>query len=277
MICVGGARRSYGLAERGVLGDVERHAVGELDAVGLVGAGLVERDERAAQRLLVLGADGDGEAVDDGGEDLQQLRDAVVLLVLVEELVEDVVDRLADGDAAVGQLAVDAVRHRLQTLALALVHRVEQRDQVAQKGVVDESLAQVVVDLRGKHQVDQQLVYQRDVRPLGVRKHLVVVVVAATARVHQTAQVRQRTEQVYADHVQRVLQAAHVVEERAVRQRANAPSPHRLGGVHQLQQGAPLHLARSLLAVVLEVEANAADEELLPEKGTALRNRGLFA
>jgi hypothetical protein len=28
---------------------------------------------------------------------------------------------------------------------------------------------------------------------------------------------------------------------------------------------------------VLEVEANAADEELLPEKGTALRNRGLFA
>ena len=190
MICVGGARRSYGLAERGVLGDVERHAVGELDAVGLVGAGLVERDERAAQRLLVLGADGDGEAVDDGGEDLQQLRDAVVLLVLVEELVEDVVDRLADGDAAVGQLAVDAVRHRLQTLALALVHRVEQRDQVAQKGVVDESLAQVVVDLRGEHQVDQQLVYQRDVRPLGVRKHLVVVVVATTARVHQTAQVR---------------------------------------------------------------------------------------
>ena len=62
-----------------------------------------------------------------------------------------------------------------------------------------------------------------------------------------------------------------------MRQRANTPSPHRLGGVHQLQQGAPLHLARSLLAVVLEVEANAADEELLPEKGTALRNRGLFA
>lgn len=141
MICVREERESYGLAERGVLGDVERHAVGELDAVGLVGARFVERNERAAQRLLVLGTDGDGEAVDDRREDLQQLCDAVVLLVLVEELVEDVVDRLADGDAAVGQLAVDAVRHRLQTLALALVHRVEQRDQVTQERVVDESLA----------------------------------------------------------------------------------------------------------------------------------------
>ena len=272
MICVREERESYGLAERGVLGDVERHAVGELDAVGLVGARFVERNERAAQRLLVLGTDGDGEAVDDGREDLQQLRDAVVLLVLVEELVEDVVDRLADGDAAVGQLAVDAVRHRLQTLALALVHRVEQRDQVAQEGVVDESLAQVVVDLRRQHQVDQQLVHQRDVRPLGVRKHLAVVIVAAAARVNQIALVRQRAEQIHADHVQRVLQAAHVVEERATRHRIPLPPPHRLGGVHQLQQRAALHLARSLLTLMLEVEADAADEELLPEKGTALRN-----
>ena len=147
MICVGGARQSYGLAERWVLGDVERHAVGELDAVGLVGAGLVERDERAAQRLLVLGADGDGEAVDDGGEDLQQLRDAVVLLVLVEELVEDVVDRLADGDAAVGQLAVDAMRHRLQTLALARIDRVEECHQMRHEGRCDVVFPHIRINL----------------------------------------------------------------------------------------------------------------------------------
>ena len=147
MICVGGARRSYGLAERWVLGDVERHAVGELDAVGLVGAGLVERDERAAQRLLVLGADGDGEAVDDGGEDLQQLRDAVVLLVLVEELVEDVVDRLADGDAAVGQLAVDAMRHRLQTLTLARIDRVEECHQMRHEGRCDVVFPHIRINL----------------------------------------------------------------------------------------------------------------------------------
>ena len=276
MICVGEEPRAYGLAERGVLGDVERHAVGELDAVGLVGARFMERDERATQRLLVFRTDGDGEPVDDGGEDLQQLRDAVVLLVLVEELVEDVVDRLADGDAAVGQLAVDAVRHRLQTLALALVHRVEQSDQMTQEGVVDESLAQIVVDLRGEHQVNQQLVHQRNVRPLRVRKHLAVVIVAAAARVHQIAQVWQRAEQIDADHVQRVLQTAHVVEERARRHRSHRTPPHRLGGVHQLQQGASLHLTRSLLAFVFEVEANAADEQLLPEKGAALGNRSVL-
>lgn len=125
--------------------------------------------------------------------------------------------------------------------------------------------------------MDQQLVHQRDVRPLGVRKHLAVVIVAAAARVNQIALVRQRAEQIHADHVQRVLETTHVVEERAMRHRSRSPLPHRLGGVHQLQQCASLHLARSLLAFVLEVKADAADEKLLPKKGTALRNRSICA
>lgn len=184
----------------------------------------MQRDEGLLQRELVLGADRHGEAVDDGREDLEQLRDAVVPLLLVQELVEHVVDRLADGDAPVSQLPVDAMGHRLQALPLALVQRVEQVDQVLQERVVDQSLTQIVVDLLRQHQVDQQLVHQRNVRPLGVGKDLAVVVVVPAGVHHlqvswreksNRRDVGQRAEQVLGDHIQCVLKAFRVVEERA--------------------------------------------------------------
>ena len=93
----------------------------------------MQRNQRALQRLLVLGTDRHREAVDDRRQNLQQLRDAAVLLLLVQKLVKHVVDRLSDGNAAVRQLAVDAMRHRLQALALALVERVEEVDQMAEE------------------------------------------------------------------------------------------------------------------------------------------------
>ena len=58
------------------------------------GADLVEREERAEEELLVLLLEREREAVDDRAEDLEQLGDAVVPLRLVDETVEDVVDRL---------------------------------------------------------------------------------------------------------------------------------------------------------------------------------------
>lgn len=119
----------------------------------------MQRNERSLQGQLVLGTDGDGEAVDDRGEDLQELGDAVMRLLLVEELVEHVVDRLADRHAAVGQLAVDPVGHGFEELALSLVQRVEQRDQMGEEVVVDESLPKIVVDLRREHDSDEEFVH----------------------------------------------------------------------------------------------------------------------
>ena len=84
------------VSELGVLLEVLRDAVGQLLVVLLDGGagGLVQRDQRAGQELLVLVLEGEGEAVDDGAEDLEQLGDAVVPLRLVDEAVEDVADRL---------------------------------------------------------------------------------------------------------------------------------------------------------------------------------------
>ena len=97
--------------------------------------------------------------------------------VLVEELVEHVVDRFADRHAAIGQLAVDPVGHGFEELALSLVQRVEQRDQMGEEVVVDESLPKIVVDLRREHDSDEEFVHQREMRPFGIREHLVPVIV----------------------------------------------------------------------------------------------------
>lgn len=278
----GGER--YGLAERRVLRDVERHAVGELDGVVLVGLRLVQRDERALQGELVLRPNGHGEAVDDRGQDLQQLRDAVVRLLLVEELVEHVVDRFADRHAAVRQLAVDSVRDGFEELALALVQRVEQRDQMRQKLVVDESLPQVVVDLRRQHQADQQLVHQRQVRPLGVREHVVPVVVLRR-RVDQLRATGPRTPTSEASGSARnrfwlimlIVSWRHFgsLNSCLARQPTRQRPPQHLRRFGQLQQRVALQVARVLLAGAREIEANAADEELFPKQGAALWSQNL--
>ena len=66
-----------------------------------------------------------GKAIDDGAEDLQQLSNAVVVLGLKDEPVEDVVDGLADEGAVHHELAIDAVENGLQVLALPWVLAVE--------------------------------------------------------------------------------------------------------------------------------------------------------
>ena len=66
------------------------------------------------------------EAVDDGPEDLEEFRDAVVVFRLVDEPVEDVVDLLTDEGAQPQELAVDPVEGGLEEVAFARVLRVEQ-------------------------------------------------------------------------------------------------------------------------------------------------------
>ena len=147
MICVGGARQSYGLAERWVLGDVERHAVGEMHVVVLVLTHLVERDKRPLQCHLVLRSNRHREPVDDRRENLQQLGHAAMAVRLIEELVEGVVDGATDGGTTVGQLAVDAMRHRLQTLALARIDRVEECHQMRHEGRCDVVFPHIRINL----------------------------------------------------------------------------------------------------------------------------------
>ena len=239
-----------GRAERVVLRHVQRHAVGQLDVVLLVARHLVQRDQRLLQRLQVLGTDRHREAVDDRRQNLQQLRDAAVHVRLVEELVERVVDDLADRRAAVRQLAVDAVCGRLETLALARVHRIEERDQTHQEGRGDPMLSNGRVDLRRHdlgvkehteaNQRDQDLVEKRKMTPLRIAERVLVVLrhvlvrqLRLTPRSHtHVLFARLRTEQPKLDAAHRLLEGAGVVEERAVGERGRRRV--RLG-VHYLQ------------------------------------------
>lgn len=105
-------------------------AVGELGVVQREALDLVEREEDAGEERLVLVLEREGEAVDDGPEDLEELGDSVVALRLVDELEEDVVDRAANEGAEVEEFAVDAVEGRLEEVALPGILAVEEFEEL---------------------------------------------------------------------------------------------------------------------------------------------------
>lgn len=104
----------------------------------------MEGEEDFEEEVLVLLLEGKGESVDDGAEDLEELRDPVVVLRLVDEAVEDVVDLLPDVRPEAQELPIypattithPASRERwspgapvqrgLEKVALARIFRVEQ-------------------------------------------------------------------------------------------------------------------------------------------------------
>ena len=141
-------------AERRVLLRVERHAVGERRAVLFVLPHFVERNERLLEGLEVFGANRNREPVDDRREDLEEHRNPVVTLCLVEKCVEGVVDSAANRGAAVCELSVDSVSGHFEVFALLRVRRIEQRNEARDERVCDVVLSNRVVDPRGENDVD---------------------------------------------------------------------------------------------------------------------------
>lgn len=165
-----------GIGKLVVLLDKLDNAIGELLVVDCDGLGLVQRDERASEEELVLLLHGQGEAVDYAAEDLEELADAVVALGLEYEAVEDIVDGLAYEWAVHHELAVDAVEHGLEVLALAGVLGVEVVEEAEHEGVVDVALGNLGVGVGGDDVAEQELVDEREVRPGGVEVGLLLVV-----------------------------------------------------------------------------------------------------
>mmetsp|Transcript_13026 Transcript_13026/g.38247 ORF Transcript_13026/g.38247 Transcript_13026/m.38247 type:complete len:450 (-) Transcript_13026:566-1915(-) len=163
----------HGHGELGVLLHELGHAVAQLLVVDADELDLVQRQQRAHQEGLVLVLEREREAVDDGAEDLQQLRDAVVPLRLVDELVEDVVDGLADEGAVGHELAVDAVQDGLEVVALARVLRVEELEEPQEEVRVEVALHHLGVRLVAHDEAQQELVDVLQVRPRGLEGGLV--------------------------------------------------------------------------------------------------------
>mmetsp|Transcript_21723 Transcript_21723/g.59364 ORF Transcript_21723/g.59364 Transcript_21723/m.59364 type:complete len:270 (+) Transcript_21723:203-1012(+) len=119
-------RRDYVVGQARVLLDVLCHAVGELLVEGRERLDLVQRNQRLDQEVLVLGLQGQSEAIDDASKDLEQLANTAVGLTLVDHLEEYVLDGAPDERPQRHELAVDAVQDGLQVVALAWVFGVKQ-------------------------------------------------------------------------------------------------------------------------------------------------------
>lgn len=90
----------------------------------------MEGDQSSGQEGLVLLLQGEGEPVDDGPQDLEELGDPVVPLRLVDELEEDVVDGSTDERSEVEELPVDSVEGGFEEVSFSRIFTVEEFQQL---------------------------------------------------------------------------------------------------------------------------------------------------
>jgi len=148
------------LREGGVLLQELHDAVGQLRVVQRQAAHFMQGNQHLDQELLVLRLQGQGEPVDNGAEDLEQLAHAVEVLRLVDEAQEEVVDLLADEGAQPEEFAVDAVQDRLEEVPLPRVLAVKQLQQLKYELLVDDLLADARLKVGGLQETQKELVNQ---------------------------------------------------------------------------------------------------------------------
>ena len=231
-------------------------------------------------------------AVDDRAQDLEQLRDAVVVVALVDEAVEGVVDGAPDEGAVRHELAVHPVQDRLEVVPLARILRVEQLQHRDDRGLVDVSLRHLRVDIARDDEAEEELVDELQVGPRRLQEGLVLLRVKV--RVEVALPWGERSEQVCFDLQrstrQMSLTSPHV-KPPAVLGRGGRGAHHfdrvlvhrlrdRLLDVHkidQLQERLPLILLGLRLRLHTEVVDHGAHGELLLEELRPLRLRHICA
>ena len=113
------------------------------------------------------------EAVDYAAQNFEELRDSVMPLGLVDEAVERVVDLLADGGAQTEELAVDAMQHGLEEVALAWVLAVEESEELECELRVERLLGQIGLKVRRLEEAQEELVDELEMWPGRVQHRLV--------------------------------------------------------------------------------------------------------
>ena len=113
------------LSQSSVLFQELDDAVGQLRVVHAKTLHLVKRNQNTSQEELVLFLERQGEAVDNRSQNFQQLRDTIETLRFIDELEEHVVDRSPNVGSEVEEFAVNAVKSRLEEIALSGVLGIE--------------------------------------------------------------------------------------------------------------------------------------------------------
>lgn len=101
-------------------------AVSELRVVHGQTLDLVKGNEDACEEKFVLLLEWQGEAVDNGAQNLKQLGNSVKALSFINELEKDIVDGTANVGSEVEEFAIDSVQSRLKEISLPRVFRIEQ-------------------------------------------------------------------------------------------------------------------------------------------------------
>ncbi len=189
---------TYLFRQRSILFEELHDAVGELGMVHAQTLHLVKRDQDSCEEEFMLLLQGEGKAVDDGAQDLQQLGNAVEPLGFVGELEEDVVDGTTDEGPEVEEFAIYAMQGRLQKVPFPRILGIEQLEELKHKAVVDVRLGDVCVEVLAFDEAKEKLVHNLDVRPGNFQHGLVLFRIESLAlRVHGR---RNRAEKVLGKH-----------------------------------------------------------------------------
>jgi hypothetical protein len=125
----------------------------------------VERNENASEEDFVLFLQRQRKSVDNGPQNLKQLRYPVVAFRLIDELEKDVVDGSTDKGTEVEELSIDTVEGGLEEVPLPRVLRIEKFQEVQNEGLVDVSLGQVGVEVWALNEPKEEFVDDLQVGP----------------------------------------------------------------------------------------------------------------
>ena len=158
----------YWECEERVFGDEEHGASQQFPVVPLASLDFVERDDDSLEEVDVFLSEGDGEARNDGGQDIQEFWGPVELVVLVDEGVEAVSDRFPDHFSPWDKLGVESVQDVLEVFSLLGLLAVEQFQEFPDEFVADERFELLhfggVID----DELEEELVDRLEMGPGGV-------------------------------------------------------------------------------------------------------------
>ena len=118
------------LRKRRILLEELNDTVGELRMVEGEGFGFVQGDEDSGEEGFVFFFEREGESVDDGSEDFEELGDSVVTFGFVDELEEDVVDGTTDEGSKVEEATVDSMESGFEEVSLSRIFAVEEFEEL---------------------------------------------------------------------------------------------------------------------------------------------------
>ena len=125
----------------------------------------MQGNEQPHEERLVLLFERQGESVNDGSQNLQELSDPIVSFRLVNEIEEHVVDASPDGSSQVEELPVYPMQRCLEEIALAGVLGIEEFEQVQDERLVDVPFGQVRIEIRTFDKAQEEFVDDLEVRP----------------------------------------------------------------------------------------------------------------